>query len=329
MGRNASCLLLLACGLPLLALANDVIHVQLTQTALCDPVPSDFVSFSIEVERTVEVLEWPPGSRSPRPSWANLMNNLRTAATGGLTGKGPNIRVGGYSSDISAFIPSPLPLPSPITYRVTPDDFAVYVSTVPAWNGSVTLGLNFDNGSNPALALAHAAAALDYVSPAGVPLAPLLEQFEVGNEPDLYVDNKLRAQGWNYDVYVGQFGVYLDALAKVAGPRRVQGGTYCCLKSYFAGGPSYVKGFAGPMGSMSMHRYALCARPLLMLLCLIPLCQCMHRYPMCDCHGSVPTPSMMLSDSSSADQRVWVAATAASAAAAGIPVCVRVLVCVR
>lgn len=106
-----------------LARAGDTVHVQLTKHALCDPLPSDFVSFSIETMSMQPTLTFPPGSSTPRPSWINLMNNLRSAVNGGNTGKGPNIRVGGNSADTSVYLPGTAPLPTNDTYRLTPTDF--------------------------------------------------------------------------------------------------------------------------------------------------------------------------------------------------------------
>jgi hypothetical protein len=63
------------------------------------------------------------------------------------------------------------------SYRITSADFAAYASMTPQWNGTLVLGLNFRNGTDPALAINHITAALAYPG-----LASLVEAVEVGNE---------------------------------------------------------------------------------------------------------------------------------------------------
>lgn len=47
---------------------------------------------------------------------------------------------------------------------------AAYLVGVPQWNGSLTLGLNFRDGSNASWAIAHLNAAMAYVNPQGLRL---------------------------------------------------------------------------------------------------------------------------------------------------------------
>lgn len=110
------------------AAAGDAITVQLTDTRVSAPLPPDFVSFSIGVSGIVQVLVFPPASAVPRPSWTNLMKNLRSAVHGGPGGVGPNIRVGGASADFSVYCPdTSIPLPVNDTYRITEADFGKLV----------------------------------------------------------------------------------------------------------------------------------------------------------------------------------------------------------
>ncbi len=73
--------------------------------------------------------------------------------------------------------PLPLDFVRTGSYRITSADFAAYASMTPQWNGTLVLGLNFRNGTDPALAINHITAALAYPG-----LAPLVEAVEVGNE---------------------------------------------------------------------------------------------------------------------------------------------------
>lgn len=103
-----------------------------------------------------------------------------------LAGAGPNLRAGGHAADLSVYIPASQPLPDHMLYRITETDFEAYTNAVPAWNGSLTLDLNFyNNGTNDSWAMNHLAAALAYESPAGVRLNDLSRFVELGNEPDL------------------------------------------------------------------------------------------------------------------------------------------------
>lgn len=52
-------------------------------------------------------------------------------------GLGPNIRIGGDSTDFSVYLPESEPLPAGDLYHITPEDFEAYVTAVPVWNGTV------------------------------------------------------------------------------------------------------------------------------------------------------------------------------------------------
>ena len=76
--------------------AGDTLRVALSKTTLTPPLKQDFASFSIEVPTAPLYLGL---NGAPRTSFVNLMNVLRNA-TGGE--KGPNIRIGGGTVDMSA-----------------------------------------------------------------------------------------------------------------------------------------------------------------------------------------------------------------------------------
>jgi hypothetical protein len=122
---------------------------------------------------------------------------MRTLADAGGGVGGPAVRVGGNSADEAVWQPSGA-LPPNVTYRVTAADFAAYAAAIPQWNGSVIVDVTLRDASGGAAA-AHAAAAAAALPPA------LLESFEVGNEPDLFFENGIRAPGYGYADYRRDF----------------------------------------------------------------------------------------------------------------------------
>jgi endo-1,4-beta-xylanase len=135
------------------AAAEDAITVDVsTATSLGHGVVApDFASFSYEVPCAVPMLTL---AGAPRPSFVGLMQQLQ--AVNGM--RGHNIRVGGNSADESAYVPGTSALPYNASYRITAADFAAYLAAIPAWNGTVSPGLNFRGGADATLEAAHAAA---------------------------------------------------------------------------------------------------------------------------------------------------------------------------
>lgn len=133
------------------------------------------------------------------------------------------------------------------------------MAAVPLWNGSLTLGLNFRDGSNASWALAHINAAKAFVSTAGHHLWDWVEQVEVGNEVDAFSSNGIRDPSYTYADYAEEFAYYAKEIVAVAGPGKIQGATYCCWNSFSTFVPEYVTRFSNPraLGTLSMHRYAL------------------------------------------------------------------------
>ena len=110
----------------------------------------------------------------PRATTVALMQHLRSYSEGA----GPHIRVGGNTADQSEFaatVDAPLSLTNN-TRRILPSDLAALAASVPLFNGSVTLALNFRDPVSPALAVTLASAAMSA-------LDSLDLTFEVGNEP--------------------------------------------------------------------------------------------------------------------------------------------------
>lgn len=70
----------------------------------------------------------------------------------------------------------------------------------------MTFGVNLAS-SNMSNAVAMAKAIVEAFNPSTGPAATagvILDMIEIGNEADLYAQNKLRPAGWNVTVYVAQ-----------------------------------------------------------------------------------------------------------------------------
>lgn len=233
------------------AASADSVSVSLVDSVpVSMSIPPSFASFSIEVPIAPLYLALPDGSA--RPSWANLMRVLQRE-----TGEaGPNIRVGGGSSDTSAYIPAAQPLPPNITYRITDADFAAYAAAAPLWNGTVTVGTNFRNASNMDWAVAHVSAL-----GAVIPWSSLLvEGVEVGNEVDVYADEGFRPAGYNGTTYAAEWGRFAAAMQAQGGlpPDRLQGAVFD-FTAFFDVLDSYMRQYtsAALLRSISLHEYAL------------------------------------------------------------------------
>jgi hypothetical protein len=236
---------------PALVLGKDAVTIQLLAGApLSQPIPSDMASFSWETPCALMMLG--ESGSSPRVSTVNLLGQLR-AATGG--GRGPNLRIGGNSGDCSAYIPNiATPLPTNDTYRITPADITSWSSVPPAFNGSVTVGLNFRNPTDPSLAVAHAAAVIAETS------ATTLSGFEIGNEPDLYFESKtgMRPKSYNFSSYDSEWSMYAAALPPGAPKQGLANARDSPSHPLDAAMPTFIKEHAGKgTPSFSLHYYPL------------------------------------------------------------------------
>jgi hypothetical protein len=233
------------------AITQDTINVTMDEKLTTVPLPSDFASFSYEVKCTPGMFSY---QGSPRKSFVNLMNVLRTAS-GGL--QGPNIRIGGNSADESVYIPESTPLPTGDTYRISDSDFASYLSAVPLWNGTITPGVNFRNPFSAALAVAHLQG-LDKIIPLK---SSLINGVEIGNECDLYSGNGIRTPSWGYSNYKSNFSLYQNAIQTLVG-NKIQGLTWCCHK-FDTNLDSFISDFKNAVTSISYHEYPLnvCDKP--------------------------------------------------------------------
>ena len=193
------------------AAAAFTFSVTLDSAAAGAVIPPDFVSFSWETQGAATML-FDTVSGGPRAPQIALMRHLGSYSGGS---RGPRVRVGGNSADLSEFFANasaPFVLVND-TLRLTASDLAALVASVPLFNGSVTIALNMRSPSNPnAVAVPHALAAVAALG------WGLLESFEIGNEADVYVYNGIRPLGYGSSTFTSEFVAYAAALGAAGVP---------------------------------------------------------------------------------------------------------------
>ncbi|KAH9936781.1 uncharacterized protein BXZ73DRAFT_100205 [Epithele typhae] len=216
------------------------VSVPLAAPASASALAPTLVSFSIEQDR------WPgwTGTTARNAFTSNALANYAA-----LTGRAPTVRVGADSEDrttfaasevlVSASFPAPDAVtPFPEASRVTVG--AAYYAlarflppgTHMVWG--VNLGAN-DPGNAVSMAKAIVAAFEDPdVRAAGI----VLDRLEVGNEPDLYTTNRLRASGWGVDDYMRDWEASAGAVAQAVGLGS-RGGPVTFQGAAFAGQGSF------------------------------------------------------------------------------------------
>ncbi|CUG91672.1 membrane-associated protein, putative, partial [Bodo saltans] len=244
--------LLCCCYCVALTMASSLTYVVNTSLPVSVPLPPDFASFSVEVYCAKNLLVHLDGS--PRASYLNMIGFLRNASR---LPRGPNVRVGGDSSDHTIYRDNctGVPLPPGITYCSSPSDLAA-MSLLATINGTITIGLN----------LAHSvvAEAVEYANAVSqsTTLKPLVESYEIGNEPDLYASNGLRPSNYTYSGYSNDFYKWFEALrtqTNLTFPA-IQGAVFCC-DFYDLWLAEYIEAYEskGFFTSISYHHYPLLA----------------------------------------------------------------------
>lgn len=223
-----------------------------------------FIGFSLEV---------PHASLYVRnPAFRALMRHLRDAT--GL-GRGPRIRVGGFTQDSTAYV-GRFSAPGtthaaveaiPGIRGIITDGDVSDLALAADFNGTLTVGLNFVSAAHPEPAVAHLAA-LRALLPRG-----LLAGIEVGNEPDRFAAPRVqfrRSGGWGYGVYKAELAARLaalqaslprgEALPPLSGPAWTQDNPpFLSHVGDFArtfGSPDGGGG-AGVLGEVNVHYYPL------------------------------------------------------------------------
>ena len=116
----------------------------------------------------------------------------------------------------------------------------------------VMLGLNLGH-YDPQMAADEAAYAVKH---GGSDLLAL----EIGNEPDLFMHNGLRAKTWDYADFHREFGAYLDAIRARTPDAPISGPTTCC-KAGLRWFPEFLADEAPQLVMATFHNYPTYASP--------------------------------------------------------------------
>ena len=88
--------------------------------------------------------------------------------------------------------------------------------------------------------------------------------YEIGNEPDLYFENGVRAPTYGPDLFLHEFrSLYLPAVRRASGRNAslplIQGGTLCCKPSFMSRLPEIIGSMGGArvLTTWSQHGYGL------------------------------------------------------------------------
>ena len=154
------------------------------------PIPPRFLSFSIEVKSTAEVMLVGGIGGKPRVAMATVFDTLRAAAGDAA---GPMIRVGGNSADESVWLPSGA-LPAGSNYRITSGDLDAWAS-VAAFNGTLMIDCTLLYGDPASMQKYDVPLVEAAIKRLGW---ELIEGFELANEPDLFAEKGARPSSYSY-----------------------------------------------------------------------------------------------------------------------------------
>lgn len=174
------------------------------------PVPSDFLSISVEPTFLANFV-----SQQTRSFYSQLLINV-LAVTGGS--RGMNIRIGGNSGDLDVFLTTT----DTTKFETALPTLELLASMVPAWGGTVTVGLSMANQTDATNAVELALASVAAFGWAGASPPGLLESFELGNEPNFWTTGPIfRDNTYTPAVYLSNDYPFFVAALEAAGiPRR-------------------------------------------------------------------------------------------------------------
>jgi hypothetical protein len=263
-----------------------VIEVGDAPSTSFGPLTTNFVSFSAEV---MDAPLFFGSASSPNLSFRNLMRVLQRVSRG----RGPSIRIGGNSADLSVFLESG-PLPPNATYAITTADLLSYAAALPTWDGYAVLDTNFFYANSTRWATAHAAAVTASIGWGRI------EGVEIGNEVELFKSNGFRPPDWGPDAYDTEFAQHVAALQDAGMPHGlIQGAVFCCNDAAFdAYFPTLANEWAG-RGALAALSY--------------------HHYAVGGCGGKRVTLPELLADAAAAGAAQFLAPYAAASRAAGVP----------
>jgi hypothetical protein len=173
--------------------AGKAVSVSVSLRATAGPVPADFMGLSFEAAAVPSLAGYAHGS--------NLVGLMRSLGGGVM-------RIGGLSSDkFVAFSPRG-GAPSWANTVISSEDLAQLADLARETGWKVLLTLNVAHYA-PATAAKEAALAKSV-------FAGDLLGVEIGNEPDRYVRDRLRAPGWGFPAYRREYEAYRQAIFKAS-----------------------------------------------------------------------------------------------------------------
>ncbi|KAH6909159.1 hypothetical protein BKA70DRAFT_1277653 [Coprinopsis sp. MPI-PUGE-AT-0042] len=180
---------------------------------------SDHIGFSLEGDRW---LDW-AGSTSRNEFFYNILMNIKF-----YTNTPPPVRVGANSEDRTHFNPNTefaqLQFPAPSSTIPYPEARTIVVGGgyyratrfLPP-NSRVTWGLNLGSNNLTAAYLMAQSIAKTFSDRDVLDQNIRLEGIEIGNEPDLYGNNGLRASGYNISTYISEWTAIANNVTSVLG----------------------------------------------------------------------------------------------------------------
>jgi Glycosyl hydrolase family 79 C-terminal beta domain len=173
------------------------------------PIPDTFLGISTEWSSVVKYLGDGSGNANPVV--------IRLLAAFGAEGNHPTIRIGGNSADQAWWNPSGT---TPRPTNVTIDVGAAHVSTLASLNAM--LGTTLIPDLDLALQGTYADAVTNAASLAQAILAAVpprsVRAFEIGNEPDLWYKNGLRAASYTFSGWQSDYDAFTAGLDAVLSP---------------------------------------------------------------------------------------------------------------
>lgn len=213
------------------------------------------------------------------PGFVQMLSNLADADS---SGAGPPLRIGGNSADTTWWDPNgtkPFDTSCPasysgqvcVKYAVGPSDIDLHTAAAASVNSSVVYDVSMMQNATAAWAVEEVRGIVAAATAAVK--SDRIEAFEVGNEPDLFLENGIRSPEYKPEDWVKeQLGIYLPAIGRElhrsglgaagrdgAPAKWLQAGTFCCKKLFYAALPERMRALraSGALKSWSQHAYGL------------------------------------------------------------------------
>ena len=247
------------------------------------PTPSAKLIIAVDVDDPIAMpahaaaiglsSEWPSASVfAASTGFVQILRNLAEADGSA----GPNLRIGGNTADATWWDPHHARSKNEscaasfsgkvcVTYAAGPHDIADHLAAVlaPGVGGSLIYDLNMVQNSSSTWA-AEMVKGIEASAARVVGGAEAVLGYEIGNEPDLYFENGVRAPTYGPDLFLHEFrSLYLPAVRRASGRNAslplIQGGTLCCKPSFMSRLPEIIGSMGGArvLTTWSQHGYGL------------------------------------------------------------------------